>query len=161
TLESRAGCARHCPRADGRGMSAYRWARPGDLNAAFGLVLDNMTNLVVLAGLLIGVFGFPADLVLYRVIPGTALGVLVGDLVYTWLAFRLARQTGRDDVTAMPFGIDTPSLFGMTFGVIGPTMVLTRDPVLAWKVGMGTTVVMGVAKLGLAFAGEWVRRVVP
>src|SRR5262249_47103544 len=94
-------------------------------------------------------------------VPGTALGVLVGDLVYTWLAFRLARQTGRSDVTAMPFGIDTPSLFGMTFAVIGPTMVLTRDPVLAWKVGMGTTVAMGVAKLVLSFGGEWVRRAVP
>jgi AGZA family xanthine/uracil permease-like MFS transporter len=142
-------------------MTPYRWARAGDLNAAFGLVVDNMTNLVVLAGLLIGVFRFPADLVLYRMIPGTALGVLIGDLVYTWLALRLARQSGRDDVTAMPFGIDTPSLFGMTFAVIGPTMVLTRDPVLSWKVGMGTTVAMGVAKLVLSFGGEWVRRVVP
>jgi AGZA family xanthine/uracil permease-like MFS transporter len=142
-------------------VRAYRWYAPGDVNAAFGLVVDNMTNLVVLAGLLIGVFRFPADLVLFRIIPGTAIGVLVGDLVYTWLALRLARASGRDDVTAMPFGIDTPSLFGITFGVIGPTMVLTRDPVLAWKVGMGTTVAMGVAKLVLSFTGDWVRRTVP
>ena len=138
-----------------------RWYAPGDVNAFFGLAVDNLTNLVVLAGLLVGVFGFPTDLVLYRIVPGTALGVLVGDLWYTWLALRLRRQTGRADVTAMPFGIDTPSLFGLTFGVLGPTMLLTRDPVLAWKVGMGTTVAMGVAKLALAFSGEWVRRVVP
>jgi len=141
--------------------AGYRWYAAGDVNAAVGLVVDNVTNLVVLAGLLIGAFGFPADLVLYRMVPGTALGVLVGDLAYTVLAIRLARATGRRDVTAMPFGIDTPTLFGMTFGVIGPAMLLTRDPILAWKVGMGTTVAMGVAKLGLAFAGEWVRRVVP
>jgi adenine/guanine/hypoxanthine permease len=142
-------------------VSPYRWYTPGDVNATFGLVVDNMTNLVVLAGLLISVFQFPADLVLYRMVPGTAIGVLVGDLVYTYLAIRLARESGRPDVTAMPFGIDTPSLFGMTFGVIGPTMLLTRDPVLAWKVGMGTTVAMGAAKLVLSFGGEWVRRVVP
>ena len=122
---------------------------------------DIMTNLVVLSGLLIGVFKFPADLVLFRMIPGTAIGVLVGDLVYTWLAIRLMRQTGRDDVTAMPFGIDTPSLFGIVFGVLGPVMLLTKDPVLAWKVGMGVTVAMGFVKLVLAFAGDWVRRVVP
>lgn len=140
---------------------AYLWYGPGDTNAFFGLVIDNTTNLVVLAGLLVGVFHFPADLVLYRMVPGTALGVLVGDLVYTWLAFRLARATGRADVTAMPFGIDTPSLFGMTFGVLGPTMLLTRDPVLAWKVGMGATIAMGVVKLALSFGGDWVRRVVP
>jgi AGZA family xanthine/uracil permease-like MFS transporter len=138
-----------------------RWYAPGDVNATFGLVVDNLTNLVVLAGLLIGVFRFPADLVLYRIVPGTAIGVLVGDLAYTWLALRLARASGRADVTAMPFGIDTPSLFGVTFGVVGPAMVLTGDPVLAWKVGMGTTVAMGVAKLVLAFGGEWVRQAVP
>jgi AGZA family xanthine/uracil permease-like MFS transporter len=138
-----------------------RWYAAGDVNAFFGLAVDNLTNLVVLAGLLVGVFGFPSDLVLYRIIPGTALGVLAGDLWYTWLARRLARVTGRADVTAMPFGIDTPSLFGITFGVLGPTMLATRDPVLAWKVGMGVTVAMGATKLALAFAGEWVRRIVP
>ena len=46
----------------------------------------------------------------------------------------------------MPFGIDTPSLFGMVFGVLGPAMLLTRDPVLAWKIGMGVTVGMGAAE---------------
>lgn len=141
--------------------SPYRWFRAGDLNAFFGLALDNMTQLVILSSLLIGVFKFPADLVLFRMVPGTAIGVLVGDLIYSWLAFRLARRSGRDDVTAMPFGIDTPSLFGIVFGVLGPVMLLTRDPVLAWKVGMGITVAMGLVKLLLAFFGEWARRVTP
>ena len=120
-----------------RRQASGRWYAPGDVNAFFGLAVDNLTNLVVLAGLLVGVFGFPSDLVLYRIVPGTALGVLAGDLWYTWLARRLARETGRPDVTAMPFGIDTPSLFGITFGVLGPVMLATRDPVLAWKVGHG------------------------
>jgi AGZA family xanthine/uracil permease-like MFS transporter len=94
-------------------------------------------------------------------VPGTALGVLAGDLAYTWLALRLMRRTGRSDVTAMPFGIDTPTVFAMVFGVLGPVMVATKDPVLAWKVGMATTVAIGVAKTILAFAGDWTRRVVP
>src|SRR5207244_9868369 len=37
----------------------------------------------------------------------------------------------------------------------------TKDPVLAWKVGMGITVAIGVVKPVLAFAGDWTRRVVP
>src|SRR5919197_2357452 len=94
-------------------------------------------------------------------VPGTALGVLVGDLAYTWLAVRLMQRTGRADVTAMPFGIDTPTLFAMVFGVLGPVKTATGDPVLAWKVGMGATVVIGIAKTGLAFAGDWARRAVP
>jgi adenine/guanine/hypoxanthine permease len=107
------------------------------------------------------VFGFPADLVLGRMLPGTALGVLVGDLAYTAMAVRLARRTGRDDVTAMPFGIDTPTLFALVFGVLGPVKVATGDPVLAWKVGMVVTIAIGVVKCALSFAGDWVLRVVP
>ena len=140
---------------------AGRWYASGDVNAFFGLAVDNLTQLVLLSSLLIGVFGFPQDLVLRSMIPGTAIGVLVGDLAYTWLALRLMRRSGRDDVTAMPFGIDTPSLFGIVFGVLGPAMLATRDPVLAWRIGMGVTVAMGVAKLALAFAGDAVRRAVP
>ena len=87
-------------------------------------------------------------------VPGTALGVLAGDLAYTWLAVRLMRRTGRGDVTAMPFGIDTPTLFAMVFSVLGPVMLATGDPVLAWKVGMAATVAIGLAKLGLAFGGD-------
>jgi adenine/guanine/hypoxanthine permease len=140
---------------------APRWFAPGDWSAFFGLAVDNLTQLVLLSGLLIGVFGFPSDLVLYAIVPGTAAGVLVGNLLYTGLALRLMRRTGRDDVTAMPFGIDTPSLFGITLGVLGPAKLVTGDPVLAWKIGMGVTVIMGLVKLGMAFVGEWVRRLVP
>ena len=140
---------------------APRWYAPGDWNAFFGLALDNMTQLVILSSLLIGVFSFPPHLVLYVMVPGTAAGVLLGDLAYTGLARALMRRTGRADVTAMPFGIDTPSLFGMVFGVLGPAKLLTGDAVLAWKIGMAVTIAMGVFKLGLAFAGDWARRVVP
>jgi AGZA family xanthine/uracil permease-like MFS transporter len=137
------------------------WIRPGDLNGFLGLALDNVTQLVILSSLLIGVFQFPADLVLYRMVPGTALGVLVGDLVYTWLAVRLMRRTGREDVTAMPFGIDTPTLFAMVFGVLGPVKLATGDARLAWHVAMATTVAIGLIKMVLAFGGDWTRRVVP
>jgi hypothetical protein len=105
------------------GPVRYRWAAPGDLNAFFGLMLDNVMNLVILAGILIGVFGFPRDVVYTRMFPGTALGVLFGDLVYTWMAFRLARREGRDDVTAMPLGLDAPSTIGMAFAVLGPAFL--------------------------------------
>src|SRR3990172_7001708 len=75
-------------------MSGYRWFRAGDLNAFFALMFDNVANLVILASLLIGAFHFPKDIVLYRMVPGTAVGVLVGDLIYAWLAGRLGRRSG-------------------------------------------------------------------
>src|SRR4030042_6857249 len=98
----------------------YRWAQWGDLNAFFGLMLDNVTNLVVLTGILVGVFGYPGDKVYSLMIPGTAFGVLFGDAVYTWLAFRLAKRTGRTDVTAMPLGLAPPSPIGIATAAPGP-----------------------------------------
>ena len=76
-------------------MTRYRWLALGDVNAFFGLMLDNVVNLVILAGILVYVFEFPAHLVYSRMFPGTALGVLAGDLAYTWMALRLSRRTGR------------------------------------------------------------------
>ncbi len=139
----------------------YRWAQWGDLNAFFGLVLDNVTNLVMLTGILVGVFRYPVEKVYSLMIPGTALGVLFGDLVYTWLAFRLARRTGRTDVTAMPLGLDTPSTIGIATAVLGPVYLETKDPVLAWQVGMATLIIIGVFKLVLSFFGDWAGRRIP
>lgn len=147
----------------------YRWAAVGDVNAFFGLMLDNVVNLVLLAGILIGGFGFPAWIVYERMFPGTALGVLFGDLVYTWLAFRLAAKTGRSDVTAMPLGLDSPSTIGMAYAVLGPAFLAAKasglDPdaaaTHAWKVGMATMVLMGVLKVALSFVGGTIQRWLP
>jgi AGZA family xanthine/uracil permease-like MFS transporter len=146
----------------------YRWAAPGDWNAFFGLMLDNVMNLVILAGILIGVFGFPRDVVYTRMFPGTALGVLFGDLVYTWMAFRLARREGRSDVTAMPLGLDAPSTIGMAFAVLGPAFVAAKQrlpeheaAIEAWQVGMASMVLMGLFKLGMSFVGGAIQRAIP
>ncbi len=147
---------------DERGSTfKYKWTTWGDLNAFFGLMLDNVLNLVVLAGLLAGVFGFPKDFVLTRMIPGTALGVMIGDVLYAVMAFRLAKRLGRQDVTAMPLGLDTPSTIGIALAVIGPVYAQTKNPETAWHVGMATTFLMGVAKTVFAFFGEYVRRNIP
>ena len=104
--------------------TGYAWARRGDINAFFGLMLDNIGGMILMASLLVTGFGLPATFVLTRMIPGTAAGVLFGDLVYTAMAFRLARRTGRTDVTAMPLGLDTPSTFGAVLFIIGPAFNL-------------------------------------
>jgi AGZA family xanthine/uracil permease-like MFS transporter len=146
----------------------YRWAAAGDVNAFFGLMLDNVMNLVILAGILIFVFGFPEDLVYTRMFPGTALGVMFGDLVYTWMAFRLAKREGRTDVTAMPLGLDAPSTIGMAFTVLGPAFLAakTRMPeqeaaIAAWKVGMACMILIGIFKVGMSFVGGAIQRVMP
>ncbi|NBO91009.1 MAG: permease [Planctomycetia bacterium] len=167
-------------------MSTYRWARWGDLNAFFGLMLDNVAVMGILLSAITsglspaeqaakGVLGFTPEFVLTHMIPGTALGVLFGDLLYTWMAFRLAKRTGRDDVTAMPLGLDTPSTFGVAFLVLLPALQIGWDRFkdlevnarhaqamqFAWNVGLATLVVSGLVKLALAPLGNLIRRVLP
>ncbi|HEX9079304.1 MAG TPA: MFS transporter [Desulfuromonadaceae bacterium] len=139
----------------------YRIFAVGDINAFFGLMLDNMSGLVIMAAILTGAFHMPREVVLYRMIPGSAVGVLFGDLLYTWMAVRLARRTGNGRVTAMPLGLDTPSTFGMTFGVIGPTFLASGDATFTWEVGMATIVLMGAFKIAASFCGPGLRRAVP
>lgn len=149
------------PSGPGPAGRPYQWAAAGDISAFLGLTFDNVAQLIVFCTILLRVFGFPADLVLRRMLPGTAFGILVGDLVYTWLAFRLSRRTGKRGVTAMPLGIDTPSLFGLTFGVLGPVFARTHDAELAWHTGMALMIMMGLFKVALSAAGARLQRLVP
>ncbi|MFA6028466.1 MAG: hypothetical protein WC969_01300 [Elusimicrobiota bacterium] len=147
----------------------YEWFILGDINGFFGLMFDNMTVLSFLAGILIFVFKYPADIVYQRMFPGTAFGVLFGDLVYTWMAFRLAKRTNNPTVTAMPLGLDTPSTIGIALAVLGPCFLAMkaqgmpeRDAaMMTWYVGMATMVLIGCVKLVFSFIGQWVQKVVP
>lgn len=147
----------------------YPWFVSGDLNGFFGLMFDNLTVLSFLAGILIFVFNFPADIVYTKMFPGTAFGVLFGDLVYTWMAFRLAKRTGNTNVTAMPLGLDTPSTIGIALVVLGPAFIgfkaqgmPERDAaMMTWYVGMATMVFMGIIKVIFSFLGKWVQSIVP
>ena len=129
----------------------YQWAASGDINAFFGLMLDNVANLLLTVGLLAGAFDFPTSFALQHMVPGTAIGVLVGDLLFFWMAFRLARKTGSPNVTAMPLGLDTPSTFGMVFFVLGPaflhakeTLPVEEAAVYTWQIGICSIFISGL-----------------
>lgn len=108
------------------GQNRYKWAATGDVNAFFGLMLDNLAGLVLTVTLLWKIFQFPAEFAFQYMIPGTAIGVMLGDLLFFGLAFLHAKKTGSDRVTAMPLGLDTPSTFGMCLFVLGPAFVAAR-----------------------------------
>lgn len=146
-----------------------RWFVAGDFNGFFGLVVDNLSILGFIAMALVGIFQFPADVVFGRMFPGTAFGVLIGNLLYTLMARRLAARSGRDDVTAMPLGLDAPTSIGMALLVLGPAFIAFKqqgmDPhaagIATWQLGMAALVIMGVLKFVLSFFGEAVTRALP
>ena len=149
----------------------YAWAQRGDINAFFGLILDNVAVMsLLLLVITTGSVSFSRDFVFTQMIPGTALGVVAGDLVYTWLAFRLARRSGRDDVTAMPLGLDTPSTFAVATLILLPSLKHGMDNlhydhgqamVFAWHVGAVLLVMIGICKSIVAPLGTAVRKWVP
>jgi len=152
----------------------YRWYAIGDLNAFFALMFDNVANLALFGLLLTGIFKIPAEIVYTKMFPGTAIGVLIGDAIYTWMAVRLAKRTQNPNITAMPLGLDSPSTVGIALMVIGPAFlaVLRNTPnptqqqlydagIVAWQVGMATLFLIGIVKLIFSFFGDWVARMVP
>src|ERR1700721_3773067 len=80
---------RHCSiLVTSASQPSYFRVVPGDVNGCLGLVVDNLSVLGLLAAVLIGSYAVPADIVFGRMFPGTAFGVLAGDLFYTCLAGR-------------------------------------------------------------------------
>ena len=133
----------------------------GETTAFLALFLDNVGVLIFFSAILVFTFNYPAELILTRMIPGTALGICAGDLIYTWLALRLMRKTGRIDITAMPLGVDTPSTIGIAYAVMGPAYIATHDAQLTWHIGMATLFMISVVKIVTSFFGGWIQRIIP
>ena len=143
------------------------WFVRGDIDGFFGLAIDNLVQLLLIDTLCRFVLGFPAELVYGRVLPGAAISILVGNIFYGMQARKLAARTGRTDVCALPYGINTVSLIAHVFLVMLPAKALATaagvyDPVrVAWQAGLLATFCSGVIELAAAPFAERVRQVTP
>lgn len=147
--------------------AAYPWFVKRDLDGFFGLFVDNLLQLLVIAGLCMGLCGFSAELVFGAILPGAAISVVVGNLYYAHLARKVARALGRSDITALPYGINTPSVFAYVFLVILPTYLANQSlgqetaARLAWQAGLMACLGSGIIETAGAFVGESLRRWTP
>jgi AGZA family xanthine/uracil permease-like MFS transporter len=144
-----------------------RWLVRGDVDGFFGLALDNLVQLLLIDALCRHVIGMPDALLYGRVLPGAAVSLLVGNLFYAWQAHRLAAASGRTDVCALPYGINTVSLFGHVFLVMLPAKLAAEaagadDPVrVAWQAGLVACLGSGVIELACAPIAERIRQATP
>src|SRR5262249_53132722 len=131
------------PQAAGA-MSMRLFVR-GDIDGFFGLALDNLVQLLLIDNLCRHVLGFPDELLYGQVLPGVAVSLRVGNLFYSWQALRLARRTGRTDVCAQPYGINTVSLIAYVFLVMLPAKIHAETELkytaveaakYAWRAGL-------------------------
>ena len=146
---------------------AMRWFVRGDLDGFFGLALDNLVQLLVIDAVCRVVLGFPDELLYGHILPGAAVSLLLGNVFYARQAMALARRTGRSDVCALPYGINTVSLFAHVFLVMLPAKLAAEaagaaDPArVAWQAGLVACLGSGLIELSGAYVAERLRRITP
>lgn len=146
-----------------------RWFVRRDIDGFFGLALDNLIQILLVVGLTQGVLQFPPSIVYGRILPGMALSIMVGNFYYSWLAMQQGKQTGRNDLTALPYGINTVSLLAYIFLIMLPVRLdalargLTPEAAaeLAWQAGAIACLGSGIIELGGAWAADRLRQFVP
>jgi len=147
-------------------MSASMLSRPklwvpGDWNALFGFGTNILVNVLVLTGLLRFVLKMPDTLVFGRILPALGLMLFLSTGYYAFLAWNLAKQTGRTDVCALPSGISVPHMFVVTFVVMLPIGLATKDPVQAWEAGLTWVFVQSFVLMAGGFIGPYIRKITP
>jgi AGZA family xanthine/uracil permease-like MFS transporter len=145
------------------------WFVSGDVDGFFGLAVDNLIQFLLILALCQGVLGFPDTLLVGTVLPGAAISLVVGNAFYAWQSQRLSAATGRTDVCALPYGINTVSLFAFVFLVMLPVRLeaLARGVApeeaskLAWQVGLAACLISAVIELVCSLVADKVRRLTP
>ena len=134
---------------------------PGDWNAFFGFGTNILVNLLTLTGLLRFVLKMPDSIVFGRILPATGLMMCLSTLYYAWLAYRLAKRTGRTDVCALPSGTSVPHMFVVTFVIMLPITLKTGDPIKGWEAGLTWVFIQSFVLMAGGFIAPWVRRITP
>src|SRR4030066_1375752 len=126
---------------------SYPWFVRKDLDGFFGLAIDNLIQLMLIVTLTNRVAGIPNEVVFGYILPGAAISIIAGNIFYSIQARKLAMRTGRDDVTALPYGINTVSLFAYIFFIMAPVYNETKDPVFTWKIGLVACLFSGIIEI--------------
>src|SRR3982751_1874802 len=132
-----------------------------DWNAFFGFGTNILVNMLVLTGLLRFVLKMPDSVVFGRILPALGLMMCLSTFYYAWLAYRLAQQTGRDDVCALPSGVSVPHMFVVTFVIMLPISIKTGDPLKGWSAGLVWVFFQSFILMIGGFVAPYIRKVTP
>ncbi|MGK7892549.1 MAG: NCS2 family permease [Xenococcus sp. (in: cyanobacteria)] len=146
-----------------------RWFVREDLDGFFGLALDNLIQILVIVSLCQGVLQFPASLLYGRILPGVAISLVVGNIYYSWLTYQQGKQEHRDDLTALPYGINTVSLFAYIFLVMLPVRLdaiaqgasMEQAAEIAWQAGLVACIGSGIIEAGGSVIADRLRQFTP
>lgn len=136
------------------------WFVKGDINGFFGLFSNVLTNFIAAVGLLVAI-NMPNDIVFGRIVPGAAISIGVGGIIFAIQARRKSLEENKDSVTALPYGLSVPHYFIVAFGVILPVYAQTQDWVLAWSTALAWNLVQGIIMTVGAFVGPYIQKFIP
>src|ERR1700732_3937383 len=133
----------------------------GDWSAFFGFGTNILVDLLTLSGLLRFVLKMPDQLVSGRILPATGMMLFLSTVYYAWLAYGLAKRTGRNDVCALPSGVSVPHMFVVTFVIMLPIATKTGDPVKGWEAGLTWVFVQSFVLMAGGFIAPVIRKITP
>lgn len=142
-------------------LSKPRLWTPGDWNALFGFGTNILVNMLVLTGLLRYVLKMPDDIVFGRILPAVGLMMCLSTVYYAYLAYQLAKKTGRTDVCALPSGISVPHMFVVVFVIMLPISLSTGDPIKGWEAGLTWVFIQSFVLMVGGFAAPIIRKITP
>ncbi len=142
----------------------FNWK--GDFDCFLGLFFNNISTLLTLIAALQAPSVLGSEIVYNKIMPGIGFSMLFGNLYYSLMAYSRAVKTGRSQVTAQPYGINTPGAFAFVFSIIYPIVNSTNGTLadranLAWKVGVAGNFLSGLILIVLAPLGDFIRRNTP
>lgn len=132
----------------------------GDVDATIAQLGFNLAQMLIPVFLLAPV-GISMSFTMEHLVPGYALGFLVGSLGLTALAAALSRKQTRTDVTAHVYGNNVPAILAYTLGIMLPVYLQTHDPIRAWQVSAGAVIITGIIKLAASPFAAAIERFIP
>jgi AGZA family xanthine/uracil permease-like MFS transporter len=142
------------------GFQPKLWV-PGDWNAFFGFGTNILTNMLTLTILLRFVIKMPDSIVFGRILPAVGLMMCLSTFYYAYLAYRLAKRTGRNDVCALPSGISVPHMFIVTLVIMLPIALKTNDPIKGWEAGLTWVFFQSFILMIGGFVAPIIRKITP
>ena len=143
------------------------WCR-GDLDGFFGLMVDNLVQVLLIIYLCTTVAHLPDTVVYQRILPGVAISLIIGNVFYGLQAHYVARRHRNATCTALPYGINTPSVVAYVLFIMGPVYQMFEPKLgsaaaadLAWKAGLLACLVSGVIEATGSLYAERLRRLTP
>src|SRR5580700_1276482 len=133
----------------------------GDWNAFFGFGTNILVNMLTLTFLLRVVVKMPDSLVFGRILPAAGLMMFLSTMYYAYLAYQLAKKTGRSDVCALPSGISVPHMFIVTLVIMLPITLKTGDPAKGWQAGLVWVFFQSFILMAGGFIAPFSRKVTP